>query len=557
MAVLIFAVLLCIGWLIPDHFPPWWAFHNEAPAFVGLVVALAVVWAKDRRLEISIGSGEVVLLLLMLLAGAQFLTGKLVFAGDVWLTLAYVGGFLLAWTLGRTWAAEPRRTRFGPLETLALTFAVGATLSALMAVTQWLRQEDVWGPWIMPARHTSRALANLGQPNQLSTLLLMGIVAVAILRERQLISRGLLITLIALQSVAVVLTQSRTGMLVVTVLALWCWWQGAVLTQLSRRGVLAWGGAVWLAATLYQWTGTLGGQHAAMGEQVLQPGLRPLMWKQIVEGISQSPWTGYGWLQTPAAQQAGAMKVPGLEQALYAHNHLLDLIIWLGLPLTFILLGLTAWAIWRRRRAVHDPQVVMVAAWLLPVACHAMLEFPLAYAYFLLPAGVMVGMLDHWTNTGRQWRLCLPSASALIASCLYGGMLLAMANDYLRAEEDFRVARFENRRIGTTPVEYHVPELKVLSHLGAVLQAMRLRAKPGMQQAELNLLKQTSRRFSWAPLHFRYALALGLNGKAEEATRQMQLIRGLYGEKVYSEAAADFRRLQHDEYPVLSRVQLF
>lgn len=49
------------------------------------------------------------------------------------------------------------------------------------------------------------------------------------------------------------------------------------------------------------------------------------------------------------------------------------------------------------------------------------------------------------------------------------------------------------------------------------------------------------------------ALALGLNGRSEEAGRQMRLIQALFGPKMYAEARADFLT-QHDKYPQLARV---
>jgi O-antigen ligase len=561
MPALLFATFLCLGWLVSEHFPPWMAFHNEAPAFAGLIAAAALAAVQNRDpLGWRLGPGQFLLLLLVALAPVQYLAGQLPYAGDVWLTLTYGGGLVLAWTLGRLWAGEPRRGHFDPLETLALGFTVGASVSALMGITQALGQEGVWGPWLMSGQHIPRALANLGQPNQLATLLLMGLVALVVLRERDLISGPLLLLLAILLSSGVVLAQSRTSLLAATALAAWAWWRSAALRQLSRRSVLGWLLALWLCSALLpwlqQWLQDLPHEALAAAAPVARPNIRPLMWQQLLAAVSQSPWTGYGWLQTPAAQQAGALQVPGLEQVLYAHNHLLDLLVWLGIPLTLLLLALVARVLWSRRRALEESRVVLALAWLLPLAVHAMLEFPLAYAYFLLPAGVLWGMLDQWTRPAdaRDWRL--PRAIVLLAVCAVGALALLMARDYVLVEEDFRVARFENRGIGQTPPEYEVPEIHWLTHLGAVLRAMRLRAEPDMDDAELALLHETARRFSWPPLHFRAALAQALNNQPDQAARQMRLIRNLYGDDIYREAAADFRRLQEEKYPALARVPL-
>lgn len=556
MAALVFAILLCLGWLVPEHFPPWLAFHGEAPAFAGLVAAFTLVWWKSRDTRYwNFGPGQLILAALVAVAALQYLWGQLEFAGDLWLTCAYIGGLLFAWTMGRHWATEPKTTQFDAVETLALGFALGATVSALMAITQALGQEEVWGRLLMSAKHIPRALANLGQPNQLATLLLMGVVATVLLRERELISRNLTLTLVLLLSVAVLLAQSRTAMLSVTALALWGWWHARTTQHMNRKALLIWLVLMWGGSWLYQWSATVLYQAVSVSE-FERPNLRFVMWQQLLAAIAESPWLGYGWLQTPLAQQVGALKVAGVEQVLYAHNHLLDLATWLGLPLALMLAAVVALAAWRRRRSLQQARVLFLLAWLLPVAIHALLEFPLAYAYFLLPVGVLMGILDKWTQPDQSAHIALPRHGVLLALLLYSAMLFAITRDYLLVEEDFRVARFESRHIGQTPADYQVPEIHVLTHLGTVLKAMRVRTEPGMKATDIELLRDASRRFAWAPLHFRYALALGLHGQPDAAAQQMTLIKGLFGDEMYTEAAADFRRLQQERYPVLSVVKI-
>jgi hypothetical protein len=54
----------------------------------------------------------------------------------------------------------------------------------------------------------------------------------------------------------------------------------------------------------------------------------------------------------------------------------------------------------------------------------------------------------------------------------------------------------------------------------------------------------------------RYAIALGLNDKPQEASRQLTLLRNYYGETSYKQAKAMILELQKDEYPELARVKL-
>ncbi|QKO23472.1 PglL family O-oligosaccharyltransferase [Rhodoferax sp. BAB1] len=555
MPVLIFASLLCLGWLVPDHFPPWQAFHNEAPVFLGLILAaLIMVWRRKLQ-RWQVPAGLFPSLALMGIALAQYVFGQLVFAGDLWLVWLYVGGFGLAWLLGHVWAEGGEKTHFTAFDTLVLAFATGATVSALMCFVQWFELEGDWAPWVMSAAHSTRAIANLAQPNQLSTLLLTGVIATAVLYERRRVSGELALLLIGLQSLAAVLTQSRTGLLVVVMLVITAWWGAKAWRQVSFRQVFMWGLAFVFLSLLFQW-GAQGTAKAAIGGQALQVGTRPLLWQQFAAALSESPWLGYGWLQTVRAQEVGALTVPGQEQATYTHNHLLDLAIWLGLPLTLLLIAWISLIVWQRRKGLHEPKVVMALFCLLPIGCHALLEFPLAYAYFLFPAGVLLGMMDRWTEGAKVGRVFIPAVvtGAFVAS--YALLASGVVLDYVAAEEDFRVARFENRKLGETPADYKVPELKLLDQLRTMLRALRLKATPNMAEAEIELLAKASNRYFWTALHFKYALALGLNGRPEQATRELELIRGLFGEKIYAAVREDFLRLQREVHPQLERVMI-
>jgi hypothetical protein len=131
----------------------------------------------------------------------------------------------------------------------------------------------------------------------------------------------------------------------------------------------------------------------------------------------------------------------------------------------------------------------------------------------------------------------------------------AVVREYFLAEEDFRIVRFENIRVGTTPSSYQVPEIRLLTHLGAMLVQARVQARPGMSQGELHDLEQVALRFPYASLAFRYAVALGLNGDPAGATHQMAIVRGMYGKKYYQQATSELRALEREKYPQLHAVQ--
>jgi hypothetical protein len=192
-------------------------------------------------------------------------------------------------------------------------------------------------------------------------------------------------------------------------------------------------------------------------------------------------------------------------------------------------------------------------ACLTPFVIHSMLEFPFPYAYFLLPAGILVGIVEATHDSSRK--LQIKSSWLWWSLILWVGMGGAVVREYFLAEEDFRIVRFENIRVGTTPSSYQVPEIRLLTHLGAMLVQARVQARPGMSQGELHDLEQVALRFPYASLAFRYAVALGLNGDPAGATHQMAIVRGMYGKKYYQQATSELRALEREKYPQLHAVQ--
>jgi hypothetical protein len=85
---------------------------------------------------------------------------------------------------------------------------------------------------------------------------------------------------------------------------------------------------------------------------------------------------------------------------------------------------------------------------------------------------------------------------------------------------------------------------------------MRLRAVPGMRADDLALLQRVSRRFSWAPIQFRAALALGLNGQDEAAQAQLRILKAMFPAEIYEEARDNWLRMSEDQYPQLASVVL-
>ncbi len=250
------------------------------------------------------------------------------------------------------------------------------------------------GDFIAASGIVGRAVGNLRQPNHLSSLLLWAAIAVVGLVQLRRLGWKPALLLTAAFVFALVLTASRTGLLSVLLLGLW----GLLDRRLSRpaRGLLLaapllyalawWGMAQWAALSDHSFGGT-----ARLAETDIS-GSRFGIWANTLELIRANPWAGVGWGEFNLAWTLTPF--PGRPIAFFDHTHNLplQLVVEMGLPLALTVMGLLLWALaraaWLAWRTPGDAGSAQACAlvMVLMILLHSLLEYPLWYSYFLLPA---------------------------------------------------------------------------------------------------------------------------------------------------------------------------
>lgn len=552
--------LFGLAWLLPNHYPPWVNFHSEWLAFAALGCLLAAVLA--RRAAAPLPGPALAVGWLALVPWLQYALGLVFFSGDALISSYYLLGLGLAIYVGSADTGEPAASP--TLLALAHMLWSAALASAVIGLLQWLDLTDYAVVFFIQADAGGRAQANLGQPNQLASLLLMGLLALAYVFERRQVGLWGLLLGTAFMTWVLVLTESRSAMLSAAVVAAWfCCKRHGAAQRLPWQAVLLWFMALALAMLALPWINGVLLLPSGREIGLVDNNGRLAIWGQTLAAIGQAPWWGYGWNQTAAAQAVGALAYPGTLSFSNAHSLVLDLLAWVGVPLGAGLTGALIWWAWSRMRRSNNVPTLYALAMLLPVAVHSLLEFPFAYAYFLIAAGLLVGVVEgNRAAAGLGGKSAPPvapvppvwrrSAWALLAGMALIGNYLSY--EYLLIEEDFRVARFENLRVGKTPADYERPPIYLGTQLAALLAALRTPASPGMSAVQIDNLRQVTLRFAYQPLAYRYALALGLNGDAAAASRQMLVVKRVFGPAYYQRATQDLRRLQQEKYPQLAAV---
>lgn len=512
----LWASILSLAWLLPNHYYPWATFHSDA--WVAVMAALASAAVVLRSNGSMKWHGLPVLFgLLATLPFFQFWAGILPFGGQAWVGGAYVFGLFLALLTGARWeAATPGRAADG----LFIAIGIAALVSVALQLRQWLGLSSdtdsmqIWTADFSPGRPS----ANLGQPNQLATVLLWGALACAWGVVRQKIRPSIAVIAAMCILFGIALTQSRIAYfaLLGITLAAWVWRR-----WLPARGpwVITWLLLYFAVCTLsLQYLSDLLGLDVQIRSASLGGGstqLRLKAYSLFLDAVWRQPWWGYGWNQLALAQLSVAQDHPTLSSFfIHSHNLFLDLVLWCGIPIggtvSIALLGWLLRGLWR----VANVEDAVLLLFLVVVGLHAMVELPLHHAYLLLPTGLVMGMLNERQNN----RVVCVSPRWTVLALVLGAMLLlgAIMRDYFRVDASFRTFQLEAARIGDLPPG-KPPEVLLLTDMREFIHYGRLGVEPNISEADVEKLHAVATSFPTPSNLFNYAKALAYRHRPEEA----------------------------------------
>ena len=551
--IYLFSCFLALGWLIPNHFSPWSAFHQDAWVALASVIAGAPLFLQARG-SWSVSDLGLFLGLLVLIPGLQWASGLVALPGSAWISCAYLLGFcLVAWCGARWEQAAPGQV----LDGLFLAIGIAALLSVWIQLRQWLQLDDGWEWWSM-GKILQRPPANFAQPNQAATFLGLGLGAVAWGAWRGHIRWGTGCLAAAYLLFGIALTGSRTawlGLGLVTI-AVWHWrriWPAARTPLLISGLFLFLLFCIGLQASL-----PIGQFTSKAVLSTSSASLRLDVWLLALDAIALSPWVGYGWNQTALAQLRALDAHPSASLPFYsAHNLFLDLLVWCGIPLGAALsVAVLVWLV-RRFLAVRRPDQAVLMLLVLLIFNHSMLEYPLHYAYLLLPLGWLLGALEgriggdvsRWFKVPRAMVIGLYLSAATLL-----GLIIA---DYFPIELAYRSLKLERERIQTAP--WTVPDALVISHLSRHLEMVRGATTQRLSEADLLEREQLTEAFPDGYAIFYLAVAEALNQRPDQAVLWLKRYCKLkpadgcvYAAKKWAESGVKHPEIAAIEWPVKS-----
>jgi O-antigen ligase len=383
--------------LLAFNLAPSATFLNQAVALVGWGGFLLVLTAMLPAGRHSVPPGMTALLAALVLLGAAALAAPM-WAGAPWSLALSGAGMILAAALAVLVAASAQAdgSSHAAFRAFCIGLVVAGILSSAVGIVQVFAPDWPDGDWVARTYIPGGAVGNMRQPNHLSSLLVWALVAAIWLIERSALQRWLGSVLVLLFVFVIMLSGSRTGAFSVGLLVVW----GLADRRLSRNtrillivSLVAYG-VFWLAVSA--WADY--GHHVVRAESRFSTkgdisSSRGKIWSNTLALIRMHPWAGVGfgefnfaWTLTP---------FPNRPVAFFDHTHniLLQFAVELGLPLAGLVTLLMAYALYCAwRNAARDPTRRAALVMVLMILLHSMLEYPLWYAYFLLPAAFAFGI---------------------------------------------------------------------------------------------------------------------------------------------------------------------
>lgn len=507
------ACLLALGWLMPIHFRPWMAFHADAWVAAVLLVATFILVFFVRG-SVAIHRITILAGFLVCVPWLQYAAGLIQQSGLAWISCAYQLGLLLALLVGARWESKAA----GQLgDALFLAIGMAAICSVGLQLQQWLQLGGL--DLLSMGGGSARPYANMGQPNQLATFLLWGVLAAAWGYCRRVLGAFIAVALSAYLLFGVALTGSRSAWLgvLLLVVAAWCWrhlWSGRrvlwVITGLGLYFVLC--------VLFVGWIKQLMAGSALLDAAELirmNAELRPLAWKMLIDAALLHPLWGHGWNQTILAQMAVAAEHPHIPAFFtYSHNLFLDWVLWCGIPMGLCISAALVWWFWKRLRAVRSAENWVLVSFLVIAMNHAMLELPLSYAYILLPLGLVMGMLD--ARLGSKPVLYMGRAFLCVLWLSAALLLAILVSDYSRVEASYQILRLQWARIKITlPVE--PPDVLLLTQWHDYIEFARMEPRRGVGAQELEWMRDLTGLFPGDMSMHKLATFLALNQQPDEA----------------------------------------
>ena len=387
--------------LLAFSVPPVASLFNEVLAFGCWGLLIALVGRQGHFVLFSLtGRGPIVFALLGI-ALAAWLPALHDHSpiGYALITTAFAAAALVVFLFG-TQLGRPGDVD-DVLRGLCLGLVLAGMANTAVAVIQVYFSALADGQIIPLLRVSGRAVGTLRQPNHIAAILVWALLALGWLVGTGRLWARVGWVLAALLCTGASLTASRTGQLNVALIALWALLDKR-LPKDARRLFIGLVPLALVSALLITAIGADVGTESGLATRIhhgTAVASRWLILRDALALIAAHPWLGTGWGEFNFVWTLTPRSWQTVHHVSSSHNLLLELVAELGLPLGIAVIALLAAGLWRAAKAcvaAEDPAASLTRkcalAMVITMAVYSQFEYPLWYAYFLLPTAFFLGV---------------------------------------------------------------------------------------------------------------------------------------------------------------------
>ncbi|MBR7801154.1 PglL family O-oligosaccharyltransferase [Undibacterium fentianense] len=538
LSLSVFALLLVLAQCLPMHVHPFRSYYHELS---GVLAVLVLIGFAELQSPFRFSLRSPLVLIVVLLSTLMLQVGLgLIAVADTYYLFMY-GILAAACVVFGLTAARSRENAKQLCFALALAHLVAAVISVGMQQIQiagWDARPIVMYMNIH-AGVPIRPFANVAQPNQLALLICFGFASLWWLLQEKRLS-GPWASLLALILIwGLVLTQSRIAWIILPAYAILL---ALGLVKRDRIHLLVLASLLFIYCVLMYLlpdvAQALGFKVASVADRVGGRSERSVLLQQAWNIALTHPWLGVGWSNFGKAQLDVAANFGSSIYAEHAHNIVLNFAAELGLPFT-LLLGIAV-AIWlwkicqayASRMKNNEGQSNVMAfglLMLLALAVHSMVEYPLWYAYVLLPISLVIGLLHGYAWPDSKERCSglfkfFPTLFFVLG--IVGSILVTL--DYHRVVAGFQVLRSVPEPTSAPAAALAAPKFTLLPDFFDYFQIMRLQPKTNMSDEQIRFVERVSHRFAYIHLLDKLAQTYVLNDRIAQAKRTMISMQRLH-----------------------------
>lgn len=529
LALILFAFLYSAAYLLNAHVHPYRTFYHEILVVVAVLLTFSpLVLVPIPRFKVPYLAALIFVLAMIVLLQCSMGVAML---QSVLYPLILILMVIFAMVLGSSWVSKEKYARKICLM-LSIAHLIAAFGSLLMQQVQILGYD--LRPFVMymvnDGQSVMRPYANVAQPNQLALLYCFGLASLWWMCQVGRIRGWVAWCLAAALLWGLVLTQSRIGWVILPIFAVLAVSGRVGDVRLNRLGVfcllLMYFILVFGFPVIANWLGFVGG---SIEGHVGGRSERVVLAKQALEMARTHPWLGVGWFGFGAEQVQIAADFSSTTYAEHSHNIVLNFAAELGIPFTILFFSILLFWFWNnciRGGAAKDNTTGFACLFFVAVGIHSLVEFPLWYAYVLLPTALLMGVIAQ--KNGNAFSLSIPRTFSIAIPILALVGMVGVSLDYQRVVNGFLAFREAPTMESVDVEKIKRPNWTLLPDYFDYFALLRVVPKVGMSSDDIIFFERMSRRFGYVHVLSRMAEVYALNGELAKAQRSMLTLQRLH-----------------------------